>query len=383
MEVMKSPGAGRRREDRGRAGGFLGRDRSPRRRRRRWNRNATCCTPSWTTLPHNIYFKDAASRFIRINKAMAAYFGLQRPRRGDRQDRLRLLHRRSTPCRPSPTSRRSFAAAGRSSTRKRRKPGPTATTTWALTTKMPLLRRAAADRRHLRHFPRHHRAETGRRGLAGGQGSGRGRQSRQERLPGQHEPRDPHALERRHRHDRTGAQEPALRASSASSSPRSATPARPCCRVINDILDFSKIEAGKLVLERAPFDLRESLGDTMKSFAIRAHQQGLGTGLPHPSRRAAPGRGRLSIGCGRSSSTWSATPSSSPSRRSGPGGRAANRCRGEEIAAALHRQRHGHRHPGGETDGRSSRCSSRPTARRPAGMAARAWGWPSPRAWSA
>ncbi|TVS10023.1 MAG: response regulator [Planctomycetaceae bacterium] len=45
--------------------------------------------------------------------------------------------------------------------------------------------------------------------------------------------------------------------------------------VINDILDFSKIEAGKLVLDCQPFDLRESLGDTMKSFALRAHQRGL------------------------------------------------------------------------------------------------------------
>jgi PAS domain S-box-containing protein len=45
--------------------------------------------------------------------------------------------------------------------------------------------------------------------------------------------------------------------------------------VINDILDFSKIEAGKLALDCSTFDLRESLGDTMKSFAIRAHQQGL------------------------------------------------------------------------------------------------------------
>ena len=45
--------------------------------------------------------------------------------------------------------------------------------------------------------------------------------------------------------------------------------------VINDILDFSKIEAGKLVLDRSSFDLRESLGDTMKSFALRAHQQNL------------------------------------------------------------------------------------------------------------
>jgi two-component system sensor histidine kinase/response regulator len=45
--------------------------------------------------------------------------------------------------------------------------------------------------------------------------------------------------------------------------------------VINDILDFSKIEAGKLEIESIPFDLRESLGETMKALAFRAHQKGL------------------------------------------------------------------------------------------------------------
>lgn len=43
--------------------------------------------------------------------------------------------------------------------------------------------------------------------------------------------------------------------------------------IINDILDFSKIEAGKLELETIPFDLRESLGETMKGLSIRAHQK--------------------------------------------------------------------------------------------------------------
>jgi PAS domain S-box-containing protein len=45
--------------------------------------------------------------------------------------------------------------------------------------------------------------------------------------------------------------------------------------VINDILDFSKIEAGRLDLEREPFDLRESLGDTIKTLSLRAHGKGL------------------------------------------------------------------------------------------------------------
>jgi PAS domain S-box-containing protein len=45
--------------------------------------------------------------------------------------------------------------------------------------------------------------------------------------------------------------------------------------VVNDILDFSKIEAGKFELEAIPFSLRDRLGDTMKTLALRAHKKGL------------------------------------------------------------------------------------------------------------
>lgn len=45
--------------------------------------------------------------------------------------------------------------------------------------------------------------------------------------------------------------------------------------VINDVLDFSKIEAGKLSLERTPFNVREVLGDTLKSLSLRAHRKRL------------------------------------------------------------------------------------------------------------
>jgi signal transduction histidine kinase/DNA-binding response OmpR family regulator len=43
--------------------------------------------------------------------------------------------------------------------------------------------------------------------------------------------------------------------------------------VLNDILDFSKIEANKMTLDPQPFDLREMLGDALKLFGLRAHQQ--------------------------------------------------------------------------------------------------------------
>ena len=45
--------------------------------------------------------------------------------------------------------------------------------------------------------------------------------------------------------------------------------------LINDVLDFSKIEAGKFELDPSVFDLREILGDAMKSLAVRASRQGL------------------------------------------------------------------------------------------------------------
>ncbi|MBA3557671.1 MAG: response regulator [Gemmatimonadaceae bacterium] len=45
--------------------------------------------------------------------------------------------------------------------------------------------------------------------------------------------------------------------------------------VINDILDFSKIEAGKLELSPETFRLRDALGDTVRTLALRADQKGL------------------------------------------------------------------------------------------------------------
>jgi signal transduction histidine kinase len=106
------------------------------------------------------------------------------------------------------------------------------------------------------------------------QGHGRGRQPRQERVPRQHEPRDPHAHERRHRHDRVCCSRP-------SSTPRAARVRRDAVRtsgesllaIINDILDFSKIEAGRLKLNEFPFDLRSCVQEALDLIAPKAREK--------------------------------------------------------------------------------------------------------------
>jgi two-component system, sensor histidine kinase and response regulator len=45
--------------------------------------------------------------------------------------------------------------------------------------------------------------------------------------------------------------------------------------IMNQILDFSKIEAGKLELEKLDFDVREEVGDVLRSLGLRAHSNGL------------------------------------------------------------------------------------------------------------
>lgn len=45
--------------------------------------------------------------------------------------------------------------------------------------------------------------------------------------------------------------------------------------IINDILDFSKIESGKLELDSTEFSLRDSIGDSLKSYGVVAENKGL------------------------------------------------------------------------------------------------------------
>ncbi len=80
--------------------------------------------------------------------------------------------------------------------------------------------------------------------------------------------------------------------------------------IIDDILDFSKIEAGKLRVESVEFDLRETLGDTVRTLALRASRRAWS--WPAALLRACPTcLSATPPGCARSSSTWWAMPSSS------------------------------------------------------------------------
>ena len=66
--------------------------------------------------------------------------------------------------------------------------------------------------------------------------------------------------------------------------------------ILNDILDFSKIEAGKLELDILEFDLRSSLGDLLKTLAVRAQEKGLELAYsvePEVPRRLLGDPGRL------------------------------------------------------------------------------------------
>jgi PAS domain S-box-containing protein len=45
--------------------------------------------------------------------------------------------------------------------------------------------------------------------------------------------------------------------------------------LIGDLLDFARIEAGRLELSAAAFELRDLLGDTLRTLGVRAHQKGL------------------------------------------------------------------------------------------------------------
>jgi hypothetical protein len=129
-----------------------------------------------------------------------------------------------------------------------------------------------------------------------GQGGGRGGQPGQERLPGQHEPRDPHPDERHHRpHPPDGAR--SVRGVQRERLRKVDQAAQHLLQVINDILDLSKIEAGKMQLEHIEFSRDALLSGAWPWSANRPGPRAWSwcwtptTCPPHARRPQAPGPG--------------------------------------------------------------------------------------------
>ena len=195
----------------------------------------------------------------------------------------------------------------------------------------------------------------------------RGGEPRQVRLPRHHEPRDPHADERRDRHDRAAAgdrsldrraarscadtmrevrRQPAARSSTTSSTSPRSRPAGSSWR--QSPISTSRrwcVERRRDAGARAP---------RAKGLELTV---AIAPGVPDAACAA------IRAGCARSCSTWSATRSSSPSaarsslRRRGAAPDGAGAC---AIAVARHRHRHRRRRAAAAVRARSPRPTPRP-----------------------
>ncbi len=224
-------------------------------------------------LPHNIYFKDAANRFLRINRAMANYFCLN-----DTAEALGKTDRdffAAEHALEAMADEQEILRSGQPVLDKEEKETwPDGRTTWVATTKMPLYDEAGriagtfGISRDI--TERKQAAEALQAAKEAAEAANRAKSTFLANMS--HEIRTPmNAI--------IGMTELVLDTPLSPPQRDSLTivqeAAESLLALINDILDFSKIEAGKLVLDCAPFDLREYLGDMMKTLALRADRKGI------------------------------------------------------------------------------------------------------------
>ena len=224
-------------------------------------------------LPHNIYFKDSRSRFLRINKALARYFGLHDP--AEAIGKTDVDYFTDEHALQALADEQEIVRSGQGIVDKEEKETwPDGHVTWASSTKLPLY---DDEGRIVGTFgisqditAQKKVAEALRTAKEAAEAASRAKSTFLANMS--HEIRTPlNAV--------IGMTELVLKSRLTTQQREYLSTVRDSgealLSAINDILDFSKIEAEKLVLECEKFHVRERLGDTMKSFAIRAHQQGL------------------------------------------------------------------------------------------------------------
>ena len=224
-------------------------------------------------LPHNIYFKDRDSRFLRINRALEICFGLRESSEAIGKTDLDFFT--DEHARQAMEDEREIMRTGRPIVdHEEKETWSDGHTTWAVTTKMPLYDdegRIVGTFGISRDITEQKRAaEALQEAKEAAEAASRAKSDFLANMS--HEIRTPmNAV--------IGMTELVLDTELTSSQREYLRMVRDSgdalLTVINDVLDFSKIEAGKLDLHYSAFDLRESLGDTMKSLAVRAHGKGL------------------------------------------------------------------------------------------------------------
>ena len=220
-------------------------------------------------------------------------------------------------------------------------------------------------------------------GARSGDGARRGgsRQPRQERVPGQHEPRDPHAAERRDRRGRRACGAPTSTTRQAEMVSVIEDSAESLQVLLADILDLARVEAGRLEINPEPFDLRSTVDRSGRALP------GQGRGEGPAAQRAGDGRGRQRLLGDRVrikqivgnllSNAVKFTERAASVTLTG----ASRAAAGRRPSGALRGERHRHRL---RRDGARSACSaasSRRTGRSPAASAARALACRSPTPW--
>jgi PAS domain S-box-containing protein len=153
-------------------------------------------------VPDHMYVKDVDCRFLVANLSVARQMGAKSPEE--------LLGKNDFDFYPRTLAELFYndeqrVILSRQAEVNREEPGvdPQGNVTQVLTTQVPL--RDKHGRVIGWRWPRHHRPQEGPGRNAQGSRSSRSRQPRQERIPGQYEPRDPHSAQRRDWHDRPGS----------------------------------------------------------------------------------------------------------------------------------------------------------------------------------